>query len=71
MTSYSKPLFSGLCVMLMISLLPVHTAADRMVLQSDEGEIMVDWGSRVTKLADGTRLQGFLNSLTITEGPKQ
>jgi hypothetical protein len=186
MTSYSKPLFSGLCVMLMISLLPVHTAADRMFLQSDEGEIMVDpdgdylfypdvlsdfsgftssggdpsfcfdatprssftqgssvkfnvfwndtveedglneylvamaiklgvirleifardtvrfpfpatppgsaqtfcfsvpvtlnqdapigtfpWGSRVTKLADGTRLQGFLNSLTITEGPKQ
>jgi hypothetical protein len=29
------------------------------------------WGSRVTKVADGTRLQGFLNSLTITEGPKQ
>src|SRR5687768_8545758 len=42
MTSCSKPLFPGLCVMLMISLLPVHTAADRMVLQSDEGEIMVD-----------------------------
>jgi hypothetical protein len=29
------------------------------------------WGARVTKLADGTRLQGFLNELTITEGPKQ
>jgi hypothetical protein len=29
------------------------------------------WGSRVTKLLDGTRLQGFLNSITITEGPKQ
>jgi hypothetical protein len=29
------------------------------------------WGARITKLADGTRLQGFLNSLTITEGPKQ
>jgi hypothetical protein len=29
------------------------------------------WGSRVTKLVDGTRLQGFLNSITITEGPKQ
>jgi hypothetical protein len=186
MPSYSKPLFSGLCDMLMISILPVHAAADRMFLHSGESEIMVDpdgehlfypdvlsdfagftssggdpsscfdatprtsftqgssvkfnvfwndtveedglneylvamavklaairleiiardtvrfpvpgtppgaavtfcssatvtltqdapigtfpWGARVTKVADGTKIQGFLNSLTITEGPKQ
>jgi hypothetical protein len=29
------------------------------------------WGARVIKVSDGTKLQGVLNELTITEGPKQ
>jgi hypothetical protein len=29
------------------------------------------WGARVTKLEDDTKVQGILNDITITAGPKQ
>jgi hypothetical protein len=42
-----------------------------ITLSPDAAVSTYAWGARVIKVSDGTKLQGVLNELTITEGPKQ